>query len=144
VKLIELALDLVRERFQPFNGRLIADQRNRAVGQFELMSQRLQFVAVVHNAAPAGYKTPEREECSVWNSAALAKDRAQDRQEHAGGCRRQSVRPQVLSSTCIMQIEDWDWSYSFGVNADRYDKRPYSDYRHMVLMGTFCFPPNSN
>ncbi|UFW90489.1 hypothetical protein BjapCC829_18915 [Bradyrhizobium barranii] len=44
------------------------------------------------------------------------------------------------SATYIVEIQDWDWSYSFGVNAARYDERPYSDYRHMLVTGKILLP----
>lgn len=54
--------------------------------------------------------------------------------------RKRHARPEDSIAYYIVEIEDWDWSYSFGVNADRYDKRPYSDYRHMVVAGKVLLP----
>lgn len=34
--------------------------------------------------------------------------------------KRPAIRPPMLSSTCIVQIGEWVWSYSFGVNDPRY------------------------
>ncbi|QOZ24128.1 hypothetical protein [Bradyrhizobium sp. CCBAU 51753] len=54
--------------------------------------------------------------------------------------KRSGSKPAIASACYIVQIDDWDWSYSFGVNEDRYDKRPYSDYRHMVVLGKVLLP----
>lgn len=54
--------------------------------------------------------------------------------------RKRAARPEVLTCTYILQIENWDWSYSFGVNDPRYDDRPYSDYRHMVVRAKVLLP----
>lgn len=37
-------------------------------------------------------------------------------------------------------VEDWDWSYSFGVNLMKDREEFYSDYRHLHLMGKLLRP----
>ncbi|MBK3665079.1 hypothetical protein JJE66_28085 [Bradyrhizobium diazoefficiens] len=49
--------------------------------------------------------------------------------------------PLKVSSVCyILQIEDWNWSYSFGVNEPRYNGRTYGDYRHIVVRAEVLLP----
>lgn len=54
--------------------------------------------------------------------------------------RKRTARPEVLTCTYILQIDNWEWSYSFGVNDPRYDDQPYSDYRHMVVRAKVLLP----
>ena len=49
-------------------------------------------------------------------------------------------RPKLAITTYIIQITDWDWSYSFGLNATTYDDRHYSDYRHLLVRGKVLLP----
>lgn len=39
----------------------------------------------------------------------------------------------------VVQITDWDWSFSFGAGWRRdIDREPYSDYRHLHVKGSYC------
>ena len=49
-------------------------------------------------------------------------------------------RPKLTISYYIVQITDWDWSYSFGLNATTFDNRHYSDYRHLLVRGKVLLP----
>jgi hypothetical protein len=40
----------------------------------------------------------------------------------------------------VVQITDWDWSYSFSVNAVAYRDEQFSDYRHLQIRGTLLRP----
>lgn len=40
----------------------------------------------------------------------------------------------------ILAIEDWEWSYGFGINQTTYREGPYSDYRHLHLIGRLIAP----
>ncbi|MGY8666169.1 hypothetical protein Q3C01_27990 [Bradyrhizobium sp. UFLA05-109] len=53
---------------------------------------------------------------------------------------KRPARPANVVACYILQIEDWDWSYSFGVNDPRYDERPYSDFRHMQVRAQVMLP----
>ena len=53
--------------------------------------------------------------------------------------RRKRARQETLHY--VMEIQDWDWSFIFGVSPFK-DKRegPYSDYRHLELRGRLLRP----
>jgi hypothetical protein len=53
---------------------------------------------------------------------------------------KRHARPEESVSCYILQIEDWDWSYSFGANDPRYEERPYRDYRHLVVRAKVLLP----
>ncbi|MGW1425759.1 hypothetical protein ACWAT4_37155 [Bradyrhizobium manausense] len=53
---------------------------------------------------------------------------------------KRRASPAEAVSCYIIQIVDWDWSYSFGINDPRYDDRPYSDYRHLVVRAKLLLP----
>ncbi len=40
----------------------------------------------------------------------------------------------------LMAIEDWDWSFSYGVGQDRFDEGLYADHRQLQLRGTLTVP----
>ena len=41
----------------------------------------------------------------------------------------------------VVEISDWDWSFSFGVGWRRdIDRGPYSDYRHLAVKGKLLRP----
>jgi hypothetical protein len=40
----------------------------------------------------------------------------------------------------IVEIEDWDWEFSFGVNTMKDKDDPYLDFRHLELHGTLLRP----
>ena len=39
-----------------------------------------------------------------------------------------------------VEITEWDWDYSFGVNVQRYEDRRFADYRHLHIRGTVLRP----
>lgn len=40
----------------------------------------------------------------------------------------------------VVQIEAWDWSFSFGINRSKLFDDPYMDYRHLQLTGRLLRP----
>jgi hypothetical protein len=34
-----------------------------------------------------------------------------------------------------MEITDWDWEYSFGINSQNYEDRRFADYRYLHIRG---------
>jgi hypothetical protein len=49
-------------------------------------------------------------------------------------------RPRSEFASYVLEIKEWDWSFSFGVNAMRNRDGPYSDYRHLLLRGNLVRP----
>lgn len=49
-------------------------------------------------------------------------------------------RPQLAMVDYVVQITDWDWSYSFGLNSAPHDNRRYNDYRHLLIRGRLLLP----
>lgn len=50
-------------------------------------------------------------------------------------------RPAPAITFYIIQITDWDWSYSFGgLNTTTFDDRRYSDYRNLLVRGRGLLP----
>jgi hypothetical protein len=44
-------------------------------------------------------------------------------------------RPRIEFASYVLKIEEWEWSFSFGVNEMRNTEGPYSDFRHPHLRG---------
>lgn len=40
----------------------------------------------------------------------------------------------------VVEIQDWDWSFSFGVTKPPLREGPYGDYRHLVVKGKLLRP----
>jgi hypothetical protein len=40
----------------------------------------------------------------------------------------------------VVQIEAWDWSYSFGLDKTRYRDEPYMEFRHLEIKGKLLRP----
>ena len=40
----------------------------------------------------------------------------------------------------VVEIESWDWSYSFGLTQTRHDDEPYMEYRHLTMKGKLLRP----
>jgi hypothetical protein len=40
----------------------------------------------------------------------------------------------------IVAIEDWDWGYSFSLNAERQPMDPYHEFRHLQIRGRLLQP----
>lgn len=49
-------------------------------------------------------------------------------------------RQKLTITYYVVQITEWDWSYSFGLNATTFDDRRYSDYRHLLVRGKILLP----
>jgi hypothetical protein len=54
--------------------------------------------------------------------------------------KKQRGRPVLSMEYYIVQITDWDWSYSFSVNVPKWDDRRYSKYRHLRARGNVLLP----
>jgi len=42
----------------------------------------------------------------------------------------------------VTEIDDWGWSFSFGLDKSKYSNDPYSDYRHLEIRGSLLSPTN--
>jgi hypothetical protein len=40
----------------------------------------------------------------------------------------------------VVELETWDWSYSFGLDKTRYRDEPYAEYRHLEIKGKLLRP----
>jgi hypothetical protein len=40
----------------------------------------------------------------------------------------------------VVEIETWDWSYSFGLDKTRHRDEPYGEYRHLKIKGKLIRP----
>lgn len=40
----------------------------------------------------------------------------------------------------VVEISDWDWSFSFGLDGTKYSGDPYSDFRHLEITGSLISP----
>lgn len=40
----------------------------------------------------------------------------------------------------VVEIESWDWSYSFGLDESRHADEPYQEFRHLNVMGKLLRP----
>lgn len=45
-----------------------------------------------------------------------------------------------MPTTYVVEIAEWDWSLSFGVDETRYRDDPYSEFRHFELRGKILRP----
>jgi hypothetical protein len=54
--------------------------------------------------------------------------------------KRRRGRPRDESVDYVLEIRDWNWGFSFGVNPARDRDGPYSDYRHLVVRGNLSRP----
>jgi hypothetical protein len=54
--------------------------------------------------------------------------------------KKQRGRPVLSMEYYIVQITEWDWSYSFSVNVPKWDDRRYSNYRHLLVRGNVLLP----
>lgn len=52
---------------------------------------------------------------------------------------RRSQRKAEEIVTYAIEIEDWDWSYSFGLNSPK-DDDPCFDFRHLDILGRVLRP----
>jgi len=40
----------------------------------------------------------------------------------------------------LLEIKDWSWGFSFGINSMRHWDEPYNDFRHLQVRGTLMLP----
>ncbi|MGY4325643.1 hypothetical protein ACVWWG_000057 [Bradyrhizobium sp. LB7.2] len=52
--------------------------------------------------------------------------------------RRRKPREEIVDY--IVAIEDWDWGYSFSLNAERRPLDPYHEFRHLQISGMLLQP----
>jgi hypothetical protein len=52
-------------------------------------------------------------------------------------CKKQRKigRPRVERVDHVIEIEDWDWDYMFGIDNTKFRSGPYMDFRHLVISG---------
>ena len=49
-------------------------------------------------------------------------------------------RPRIEFASYVLEVKEWDWRFSFGVNEMRNKDGPYSDFRHLHLRGNLARP----
>lgn len=54
--------------------------------------------------------------------------------------RKRRRKPRQEPVDYVVQIEAWDWSFSFGVNWSKHFDDPYMDFRHLQLTGRLFHP----
>ena len=54
--------------------------------------------------------------------------------------KRRRGRPRTEFADYVLEIKEWDWSFSFGINTMRNRDGPYHDFRHLQLRGTLLLP----
>ena len=54
--------------------------------------------------------------------------------------KRRRVRPRTEVADYVLEIKDWNWDFSFGVNSMKDRDGPYHDFRHLQLRGTLLLP----
>lgn len=42
----------------------------------------------------------------------------------------------------LLRIDEWDWSYNFGLVSERFAERHFEEFRHLRLRGAFLRPRN--
>ena len=68
-------------------------------------------------------------------------DRATNRPQAKRRPARSKTQVRPTTEFYVVQIERWDWSFSFGVNSSRkHFPEPYSDYRHLEVHGRLLRP----
>lgn len=68
-------------------------------------------------------------------------DRATDRPQAKRRPARLKAQVRPTTEFYVVQIERWDWSFSFGMNPSRkHFPEPYSDYRHLEVHGRLLRP----
>lgn len=68
-------------------------------------------------------------------------NRATDRRQAKRRPSRSRTKVRPTTEFYVVQIERWDWSFSFGVNPSRkHFPEPYSDYRHLEVNGRLLRP----
>jgi len=53
--------------------------------------------------------------------------------------KRQRRKKETFASY-VVEIAEWDWSYSFGLEAMRHAVDPYSEFRHLEISGRILVP----
>jgi hypothetical protein len=64
----------------------------------------------------------------------------QPKEKKKARARKKRRKPRQEPVNYIMQIEAWDWSFSFGVEWGKHFSDPYADYRHLILKGRLLHP----
>ena len=54
--------------------------------------------------------------------------------------KRRRKQAQTDPISYLVEIENWDWSYSFGINDPKHFDDPYSEYRHLQIVGRLLRP----
>ena len=54
--------------------------------------------------------------------------------------KRRRGRPRTDFADYVLEIKEWDWSFSFSINSMRNRDGPYHDFRHILLRGTLLLP----
>ena len=54
--------------------------------------------------------------------------------------KKRARRPRVDPVYYVVEIQEWDWSFWFGVSNMPERNGPYDDYRHLVLYGKLLRP----
>ncbi|MCK1480608.1 hypothetical protein IVB27_39260 [Bradyrhizobium sp. 197] len=58
----------------------------------------------------------------------------------AAGKAKRRRKPREPDVAYIVAIEDWDWGYSFSLNAERQPIDPYHEFRHLQIRGRLLQP----
>ncbi|WP_431282965.1 hypothetical protein ACQW02_26765 [Humitalea sp. 24SJ18S-53] len=68
-------------------------------------------------------------------------DRTNDQPQAKRRPARSKAQVRPTTEFYVIQIDRWDWSFSFGVNPSRkHFPEPYSDYRHLEVHGRLLRP----
>ena len=54
--------------------------------------------------------------------------------------KKRKAKPVDWPVLYIVEIDDWDWGFSFGLDKTKRWNDPYSDYRHMEIHGSVLAP----
>jgi hypothetical protein len=54
--------------------------------------------------------------------------------------KRPRRRPRTEFADYVLEIKEWNWDFSFGVNSMKDGDGPYHDFRHLQLRGTLVLP----
>jgi hypothetical protein len=65
---------------------------------------------------------------------------AKERTKNPANRKRARKKASAEAVYYVVEIEDWDWSLSFGLQSMRGHEDPYSDYRHLNMRGKLIRP----
>ncbi|HWF96118.1 MAG TPA: hypothetical protein VG291_14270 [Xanthobacteraceae bacterium] len=64
-----------------------------------------------------------------------------DSPEKKKPCRKRRARKVCPETICyVVEIKDWDWNFTFGVNTMKGRDDPYFEFRHLELRGVLLRP----